>query len=84
MALSEFGKSVTKDDQEKEFMPYELYTAVFVDRGGLATINELINVPNFKDFNQRYIHQSSQMGIRIRVHVRMDNLRGIHDKLPIP
>ena len=54
MALSEFGKSLTKDDQEKEIMPYELYTEDFVKHGGIATMEDLKNIPNFNDTNQLF------------------------------
>lgn len=54
MSLSEFGKSLTKDDQAKEVMPYDLFTHDFVARGGIATLEELKAAPNFKDHNELF------------------------------
>ncbi len=51
MPLSDFGKSF-KLDQAKEVMPYDMYTEEFVRSGGVATMEQLNAVPNFKDRDQ--------------------------------
>ena len=53
MSLSEWGGAF-KLDQEKEVMPYKLYTEEFVNGGGMATLEQLKRVPNFKDFGQLF------------------------------
>ena len=35
-------------------MPYKLYTEEFVNGGGLATLEQLKRVPDFKDFGQLF------------------------------
>jgi hypothetical protein len=55
MPLSDFGKSF-KLDQAKEVMPYDLYTEEFVRNGGMATLEELNAVPNFKDHGDLFMN----------------------------
>ena len=50
--LSKFGK-MFKLDQEKEIMPYTLYTEDFVENGGIATWGDIVaNSKNFEEFAQ--------------------------------
>jgi hypothetical protein len=54
--LSKFGK-MFRLDQEKEVMPYELYTSSLVDNGGLLTWEEITaSSKNFNDFDQLWIN----------------------------
>ena len=53
MPLADWGGAF-KLDQEKEKMPYKLYTEEFVNGGGIATLEQLKHVPNFKDFGQLF------------------------------
>lgn len=53
MPLSDWGESF-KLDQEKEVMPYKLYTEEFVNGGGMATLEQLKRIPDFKDFGQLF------------------------------
>jgi hypothetical protein len=53
MPLSDWGKSF-KLDQAKEVMPYKLYTEEFVNGGGMATLEQLKRIPDFKDFGQLF------------------------------
>ena len=55
MPLGDFGQSF-KLDQTKEVMPYDLYTEEFVRSGGMATIEELNAVPNFKDHSDLFMN----------------------------
>jgi len=49
--LSKFGK-MFKLPQEKEVMPYKLYTKEFVERGCFATWGEILRVPDFEEHAQ--------------------------------
>ena len=51
MPLADFGKSF-KLDQAKEVMPYKLYTKAFIKEGGLASLEQIKNTPDFEDHNQ--------------------------------
>ena len=53
MPLADWGGAF-KLDQAKEVMPYRLYTEEFVNGGGMATLEDLKRVPNFKDFGQLF------------------------------
>ena len=53
MPLADWGGAF-KLDQEKEVMPYKLYTEEFVNGGGMATLEHLKRVPSFKDFGQLF------------------------------
>ena len=48
MPLSQFGSSFNLDSQ-KEAIPYELFTREFIERGGIATEQELRTVEFFED-----------------------------------
>ena len=51
MPLADFGKSF-RLDQSKEIMPYKLYTKKFVQAGGIATLKQLKDVPDFEEHNK--------------------------------
>ena len=51
MPLRDFGKAF-KLEQVKEVMPYNLYTEEFIQRGGIASYDELKTIPGFKDHKQ--------------------------------
>ena len=53
MPLAKWGKSF-KLKQEKEVMPYKLYTEEFVNGGGMASLDQLKKVPDFKDYGQLF------------------------------
>lgn len=53
MPLADWGDAF-KLDQAKEVMPYKLYTEEFVNGGGMATLEQLKRVPNFKDYGQLF------------------------------
>ena len=53
MPLADWGGAF-KLDQAKEVMPYKLYTEEFVNAGGMATLEQLKCVPNFKEFGQLF------------------------------
>jgi hypothetical protein len=53
LPLAEWGDAF-KLDQSKEVMPYKLYTEEFVNGGGMATLDQLKSVPDFKDFGQLF------------------------------
>ena len=75
MPLSDFGKSF-KLDQAKEVMPYELYTEEFIRRGGVATLEELKAVPNFKNHGDLFMNlvswgcvvESEESGLPYRLY----------------
>lgn len=53
MPLSDWGEAFNLE-QAKEVMPYKLYTEEFVNGGGIATLEQLKRVPDFKDFGQLF------------------------------
>ena len=63
MPLSDFGVSF-KLDQEKEVMPFHMYTEEFVSAGGVATKEQLRQIPNFKDHLQLQ-HNLDTWGCRL-------------------